>query len=283
VLLTMNLTAVTAEERRHPVRRTMSKCPHEREAICGYSLDGSRVSRSLSSGAHSRDPLAHPGYAGYSVSNCANRGFAGATVSGHFAQTDPGLGGRLRAGPCAPCSCRIPCPMILLGPDLCSCILHGPGPSGLFSWARPGGGSCTAVREPACTGCAGRPVPVSHPPLPRPGMLEQGLGERLADLGLARESGRGQFSSSVRSTRTSRFDSRSSLVACRRVRCRVVGKSGVPAIETEWLFDDRTGSDGRISGAPVRYGLHKIPSTLATAQPGFSIERTCAGDPLSLR
>jgi hypothetical protein len=37
----------------------------ERE-IRGWRLIRSRMSRSLSSGAHSRDPLAHPGYKGAS-------------------------------------------------------------------------------------------------------------------------------------------------------------------------------------------------------------------------
>src|SRR5215216_7474579 len=74
---------------------------------------------------------------GYSVSNCcANRGFAGATVSGHFAQTGPVLGGRLRAGlahlaPAGP-----------LRVDFAwrgSLLVHfaRTGPAGAFSWAGP--------------------------------------------------------------------------------------------------------------------------------------------------
>jgi hypothetical protein len=43
-------------------------------AICGYSLDVVPGVAALT-----RATL------GYSVSNCANRGFAGATVAGHFA------------------------------------------------------------------------------------------------------------------------------------------------------------------------------------------------------
>src|SRR5215207_8666537 len=49
----------------------------------------------MSAGCRCRSP-------GYSVSNCANRGFAAATVAGHFAWTGPMRGGRLRTGPAYP-------------------------------------------------------------------------------------------------------------------------------------------------------------------------------------
>jgi hypothetical protein len=108
------------------------------------------------------------------------------------------------------------CPMISLRPDLCSCILHGPGPSGLFRrpdlrWSllhRPYRSSLHGLCGPGLCPC---------PILRRPSLelLEQGLGERLADLGLALIGG---FNS--RSTLIGRFDSRSNLVARRRVHCR---------------------------------------------------------------
>jgi hypothetical protein len=109
-----------------------------------------------------------------------------------------------------------PCPMILLRPDLCSCILHGPGPSGLFRgpdlrWGllhRPYRCSLHGLCGPSLCPC---------PILRRPSLelLEQGLSERLADLSLAMIGG---FNN--RSTLIGRFDSHGNLVARRRVRCR---------------------------------------------------------------
>jgi hypothetical protein len=51
-------------------------------AICGIK-DKTRMSRSLSSGAHSRDPLAHPGYACFRFDQ-AKKAFAHMESGAHF-------------------------------------------------------------------------------------------------------------------------------------------------------------------------------------------------------
>jgi hypothetical protein len=118
-------------------------------------------------------PVGSPGLrlATASLANCANRGFAAATVSGHFAWTGPARAGRLRAGPAHPAPAG---PL----PDFAgagSLLVHfhfaRTGPVAAFSWTGPAPGPLAPpVPEQLARVVRARPVPVSLPPPPKPGI-----------------------------------------------------------------------------------------------------------------
>lgn len=104
--------------------------------------------------------------------SCANRGFAGTKVSGHFAQTGPVLGDRLRAGPVhlAPAG-----PLLDDFAGAGSLLVHfhfaRTGPVDAFSWAGPAPGPLApTVQERLARVVRARPVPVSLPRPPKPGI-----------------------------------------------------------------------------------------------------------------
>jgi len=135
-----------------------------------------RVSRTAKTkGAPSRAPFAIPGLTRATLParpNCANRGFAGTKASVHFAQTGPVLGDRPRAGPVP----AHPAPPGPLRDDFAggrSLRVHfaRTGPVDVFSWAGPAPGPLAPpVQEELARVVRARPVPVSLPRPPKPGI-----------------------------------------------------------------------------------------------------------------
>ena len=102
--------------------------------------------------------------------NCENRGFAGTTVAGHFAQTGPVLGGRLRAGP-------VPVHLVVAPGPLRDDVAGDGSPRVHFARTEPVGASSRAGPAPGHLAppvraqlARARPVPASLPRLPRPGI-----------------------------------------------------------------------------------------------------------------
>jgi hypothetical protein len=146
---------------------------HELPEICiFFSSSRSKGARKTGRG-YSLDVApgrcAHPGYA------CcinANPSFAGTTVSGHFAQTGPVLGGRLRAGP-VPGHLAPPGPLLDDFAGAGSLLVHfaRTGPVGAFSWAGPAlGHLARPVQGQRAPVVRARPLPVSLPPSPKLGI-----------------------------------------------------------------------------------------------------------------
>ena len=107
--------------------------------------------------------------------------------------------------------------MISLGPDLCSCILHGPDPSVLFHGPDLRWGILHNLYRGSLHGLCGPGLcPCLFLGRPSLELLEQGFSEWLADLGLAL--------TDLGLALIGRFNSRSNFVARRRVLV-VVGKS----------------------------------------------------------
>ena len=73
--------------------------------------------------------------------NCENRGFAGMTVSGHFAKTGPVLGGRPRAGP-------VPVHLVVAPGPLRDDVAGDGSPRGHFARSEPVGASSRAAPAP---------------------------------------------------------------------------------------------------------------------------------------
>ena len=105
-----------------------------------------------------------------------------------------------------------PCSMISLGPDLCSCILHGPNPSVFFHGADLRWGILHDLYRGSLHGLCGLDLcPCLFLRRPSLELLEQGFSEWLADLGLAL--------TDLGSALIGRFNGRDNFVARRRIRC----------------------------------------------------------------
>ena len=119
------------------------------------------------------DILAIPGLARATFPgrlNCENRGFAGTTVAGHSAETDPVLGGRPRAGP-------VPVHLVVAPGPLRDDVAGDGSPRVHFARSEPVGASSRAAPAPGLLAppvraqlARTRPVSASLLRLPRPGI-----------------------------------------------------------------------------------------------------------------
>ena len=162
--------------------------------------------------------------------NCENRGFAGTTVAGHFAQTGPVLGGRLRAGPVPVHLVAPPGPLLddFAGAGSLRVHFARTGPVGASSRAGLRRGHPAPPVRAQLARAGGLVCPRLF--LGRPGLelLEQFFSDRLvvgsdwlAVLGLALTALGLALTGGLGLALIGRFNSRSNFVARRRVRrCR---------------------------------------------------------------